>query len=78
MNPKIKKFIHNDKEYEIQGAAFEDGYQAAVFQNGNKLCQNVKLSFEADNDVAHFTGERGFDLLFRLLEEEVKQGNLGS
>ena len=77
MNPKIEKFIHDNKEYEIRGDAFNDGFQAAVFHDGNKLCQNVKISFETDGDLARITGERGFDLLFRLLEDEVKHGRLG-
>jgi len=72
----IKKFIHNEKEYEIRSAPFENGYQAAVFQNGRKLCENVHLSFEKDSDVQFYTGERGLVWLNRMLEEEVKAGNL--
>jgi len=70
------KFIHDDQEFEIRHAAFPHGYEAAVFHNGDKLCENVKMSFEGDYDAKVYTGERGLQFLIRGLESEVRQGQI--
>ena len=74
MNPRIKKITHDDKEYEIRGGNLGDSYQAAVFHNNKRLCENLRLSTEAADDRHLYHGEKALDFLFRALESDIRSG----
>jgi hypothetical protein len=80
----MKKEIvtHNGREYEIRGGKFGESYQAAVFHNGKKLCENLVLvlSIDTEHDIRFFQNrdENPLDFLFRGLKTEILAGKFES
>lgn len=66
MNPQVKKFAWDGKEFEIRAAHLKEGWEAAVFFEGKKI------SF----DYCEPLNESSVEVLLSALESDVKRGNI--
>jgi hypothetical protein len=70
------KFNYENDEYEIRSAAFDTKYEAAVFFQNRKLCSNFSVSFEMASDFNKTTGKNMLNEIIKILESEVRNGNI--
>jgi hypothetical protein len=72
---KNKTITCDGVEYEIKAVEDENGWRAAVFHSGKRLCADAIFSRDVVHDYSACGGEVD-DILLGVLENEVKNGKI--